>query len=45
LIHHSDRGGQYAAAEYSILVKAANPEKGIALIESCFGALKTELVW
>ena len=45
LIHDSDCGTQYAAAKYRNLITAANPEKEIARIGSCFGTLKTELVY
>jgi putative transposase len=53
LIHHSDRGSQYAAADYrKILGKTGMVQsmsrKGNcwdnALMESCLGTLKTELV-
>jgi putative transposase len=53
LIHHSDRGSQYAAAEYRKLIKAAGMVQSMsrkgncwdnAPMESCFGTLKTELV-
>ena len=52
LIHHSDRGGQYAGAEYrAVLARAgmlqsmSRPDNAYdnAFIESCFGTLKTEL--
>jgi transposase InsO family protein len=52
LIHHSDRGGQYAGSEYrQILARArmlqsmsrANNCYDNAFMESCFGTLKTEL--
>jgi len=54
LLHHSDRGVQYACADYQLLLK----ENGItcsmsrcgdchdnAVVESFFGSLKTELVY
>ena len=53
LIHHSDRGSQYAAADYHKVLSAAGmipsmSRKGNcwdnAPMESCFGTLKTELV-
>jgi transposase InsO family protein len=53
LIHHSDRGSQYAAADYREILKAAAitlsmSRKGNcwdnAPMESFFGTLKTELV-
>ena len=52
LIHHSDRGGQYAGAEYRrMLARAGMPQSmsradncyDNAFMESCFGTLKTEL--
>ena len=52
LIHHSDRGGQYAAAAYRrMLARAIMPQSmsraencyDNAFIESCFGTIKTEL--
>jgi transposase InsO family protein len=52
LIHHTDRGGQYAGTEYrSILARArmlqsmsrASDCYDNAFMESCFGRLKTEL--
>lgn len=54
LVHHSDRGGQYAAAEYQKLLAATRmigsmSRKGDcwdnAPIESFFGTLKAELVY
>ena len=52
LIHHSDRGGQYAGGEYRRLLtqfrlrqsmsRAANCYDN-AFMESCFGTIKTEL--
>ncbi len=53
LIHHSDRGNQYAAADYRKVLNAAGmiqsmSRKGNCFdntpMESCFGTLKTELV-
>jgi putative transposase len=53
LIHHSDRGSQYAAADYRKLLGAAGMIQSMsrkgncwdnAPMESCFGTLKTELV-
>jgi putative transposase len=52
LIHHSDRGSQYAAAGYRKLLSAAGMIQSMsrkgncwdnAPMESCFGTLKTEL--
>ena len=52
LIHHTDRGGQYAGAEYrQTLVRAGMCQSmsraencyDNAFMESCFGTLKTEL--
>src|SRR6202011_4004370 len=53
LIHHSDRGRQYAAADYRKVLGAAGMIQSMsrkgncwdnAPMESCFGTLKTELV-
>ena len=53
LIHHSDRGSQYAAAEYRKVLNAARMTQSMsrkgncwdnAPMESCFGTIKTELV-
>jgi putative transposase len=53
LIHHSDRGSQYAAADYRKLLYAAGMIQSMsrkgncfdnAPVESCIGTLKTELV-
>jgi transposase InsO family protein len=53
LIHHSDRGSQYAAAEYRDILQAAVITQSMsrkancwdnAPMESFFGTLKTELV-
>ncbi len=52
LIHHTDRGGQYAGKEYRcILLRAQMPQSmsragdcyDNAFMESCFGTIKTEL--
>jgi len=52
LIHHTDRGGQYAGAAYRrVLARAGMPQSmsraencyDNAFMESCFGTLKTEL--
>lgn len=52
LIHHTDRGGQYAAAEYRQILARAKMKQSMsragdcydnAFMESCFGTLKTEL--
>jgi putative transposase len=52
LVHHSDRGGQYAGAEYRRVLRRAAMRQSMsragncydnALMESCFGTLKTEL--
>lgn len=52
LIHHTDRGGQYAGAQYrKMLTRAAMAQSmsradncyDNAFMESCFGTLKTEL--
>ena len=52
LIHHTDRGGQYAGAEYrKMLARARMPQSmsradncyDNAFMESCFGTIKTEL--
>lgn len=53
LIHHSDRGSQYAAADYRKVLNAAHMIQSMsrkgncwdnAPMESCFGTIKTELV-
>ena len=53
LIHHSDRGSQYAAADYRKVLDAAGMIQSMsrkgncwdnAPMESCFGTIKTELV-
>lgn len=52
LVHHSDRGGQYAGGEYRQVLARARMEQSMsrpdncydnAFMESCFGTLKTEL--
>lgn len=52
LIHHSDRGGQYAGAAYRQMLQRARMPQSMsraencydnAFMESCFGTLKTEL--
>jgi len=52
LIHHTDRGGQYAGAEYRRVLRRAGIRQSMsrpdncydnAFMESCFGTLKTEL--
>ena len=52
LIHHSDRGGQYADTEYRKILKRAKMKQSMsragdcydnAFMESCFGTIKTEL--
>jgi len=52
LIHHTDRGGQYAGVDYrEILARARMPQSmsraadcyDNAFMESCFGTVKTEL--
>ena len=52
LIHHTDRGGQYAGAEYRQTLARAGTSQSMsradncydnAFMESCFGTLKTEL--
>lgn len=52
LIHHSDRGGQYAAGRYRAILRRAEMLQSMsgadncydnAFMESCFGTLKTEL--
>lgn len=53
LLHHSDRGSQYASAEYLARLSEAGAEVSMsrrgdcydnAVVESFFGTLKTELV-
>jgi putative transposase len=52
LIHHTDRGGQYAGIEYRQMLARARMSQSMsraencydnAFMESCFGTLKTEL--
>jgi transposase InsO family protein len=52
LIHHSDRGGQYAGTEYRAVLSRAGAIQSMsragdcydnAFMESCFGTIKTEL--
>jgi putative transposase len=52
LIHHSDRGGQYAGVEYRQVLGRARMRQRMsradngsdnAFLESCFGTIKTEL--
>ena len=52
LIHHTDRGGQYAGAKYRAVLKRAGMQQSMsradncydnAFMESCFGTIKTEL--
>jgi len=52
LIHHTDRGGQYAAKEYRKIIHRAEMKQSMsragdcydnAFMESCFGTIKTEL--
>lgn len=52
LIHHTDRGGQYAGKSYRALLRRAGFRQSMsranncydnAFMESCFGTLKTEL--
>jgi putative transposase len=52
LIHHTDRGGQYAGAQYRKTLARAGMAQSMsraadcydnAFMESCFGTLKTEL--
>jgi putative transposase len=52
LIHHSDRGGQYAAGRYRAILRRAQALQSMsgagncydnAFMESCFGTVKTEL--
>lgn len=51
LIHHTDRGGQYAAKQYRQILKRAEMRQSMsragdcydnAAMESCFGTIKTE---
>jgi transposase InsO family protein len=52
LIHHTDRGGQYAGKRYRAVLRRAGMRQSMneaescydnAFMESCFGTLKTEL--
>lgn len=52
LMHHTDRGGQYAGAEYRSVLRRAEMRQSMsradncydnAFMESCFGTFKTEL--
>lgn len=52
LIHHSDRGGQYASKEYRAVLRRAQLRQSMsgagncydnAFMESCFGTIKIEL--
>jgi transposase InsO family protein len=52
LIHHSDRGGQYASSAYRAVLRRAESRQSMsraancydnAFMESCFGTIKTEL--
>ena len=52
LIHHSDRGGQYASQAYRAVLRRADIRQSMsraancydnAFMESCFGTIKTEL--
>ena len=52
LIHHSDRGGQYASTEYRQVLRRSGMQQSMsdadncydnAFMESCFGTVKTEL--
>jgi len=52
LIHHTDRGGQYAGKEYRRVLQRAEVRQSMsradscydnAFMESCFGTIKTEL--
>ena len=52
LIHHTDRGGQYAGGDYRQVLRRARMRQSMsrpdncydnAFMESCFGTLKTEL--
>lgn len=52
LIHHSDRGGQYASKRYRAILRRAHFQQSMsraddcydnAFMESCFGTVKTEL--
>jgi transposase InsO family protein len=52
MIHHTDRGGQYAGHEYRAVLRRAGVHQSMsragncydnAFMESCFGTIKTEL--
>ncbi|MEZ6056981.1 MAG: IS3 family transposase [Planctomycetaceae bacterium] len=52
LIHHTDRGGQYASTRYRAVLRRAGMSQSMsgagncydnAVMESCFGTIKTEL--
>lgn len=52
LIHHTDRGGQYASGRYRAVLRRAEMRQSMsaagncydnAFMESCFGTIKTEL--
>jgi transposase InsO family protein len=52
LIHHTDRGGQYASGKYRAVLRRAEIQQSMsaagncydnAFMESCFGTIKTEL--
>ena len=52
LLHHTDRGGQYAGSEYRAVLARADMRQSMsragdcydnAFMESCFGTIKTEL--
>ena len=52
LIHHTDRGGQYAGHDYRAVLRRAGMRQSMsraancydnAFMESCFGTIKTEL--
>lgn len=52
LIHHTDRGGQYASNRYRAIIRRASMRQSMsragdcydnAFMESCFGTIKTEL--
>lgn len=52
LIHHTDRGGQYAGSRYRAMLRRADVRQSMsragncydnAFMESCFGTIKTEL--
>jgi len=52
LIHHTDRGGQYASVRYRVVLRRAQIRQSMsraancydnAFMESCFGTIKTEL--